>query len=146
MKTCPICRSTLFDDMGVCYGCMYEFGTKPELEKEAGPSDSIDLAVASASASALAESVFAEGEKVASAPSATLGTSRGAAIQEGEASFSLPMLTVPATDGRPVPAMPWTVRFEVRSADDPATTWAMELVPSGSMGSAKSLAAESSRH
>lgn len=145
MKTCPICRSTLFDDMGVCYGCMYEFGTKPELEKEAGPSGSIDHAAVSASAPVLAEAVIAEGERVASAPSATLGTSRGAAVQESEASFSSPVLTVPAADGRPVPAMPWTVHFEVRSADDPATTWAMELVPSGSMGSAKPLAADPSR-
>lgn len=32
MKRCPICKTTLFDDMDTCYGCMYKFGTKPELE------------------------------------------------------------------------------------------------------------------
>lgn len=26
MKVCPVCKSTLFDDMDVCYGCMYRFG------------------------------------------------------------------------------------------------------------------------
>lgn len=25
MKVCPVCRSRCFDDMKVCYGCLYEF-------------------------------------------------------------------------------------------------------------------------
>lgn len=25
MKTCPVCKSRLFDDMDICYGCMYRF-------------------------------------------------------------------------------------------------------------------------
>lgn len=29
MKTCPICHSNVFDDMDVCYGCMYRFARKP---------------------------------------------------------------------------------------------------------------------
>lgn len=33
MKTCPVCKTQLFDDMEVCYGCMYTFGSKPELEQ-----------------------------------------------------------------------------------------------------------------
>lgn len=33
MKTCPVCKTSLFDDMEVCYGCMYTFGSKPELEQ-----------------------------------------------------------------------------------------------------------------
>ncbi len=32
MKTCPVCKTMLFDDMEVCYGCMYRFGSKPHLE------------------------------------------------------------------------------------------------------------------
>lgn len=35
MKTCPVCKTSLFDDMEVCYGCMYAFGSKPELEQRA---------------------------------------------------------------------------------------------------------------
>ena len=35
MKTCPVCKTQLFDDMEVCYGCMYTFGSKPELEQRA---------------------------------------------------------------------------------------------------------------
>ena len=29
MKTCPVCKAQLFDDMTVCYGCMYHFETLP---------------------------------------------------------------------------------------------------------------------
>ena len=25
-KACPVCGTTLFDDMDVCYGCLHEFG------------------------------------------------------------------------------------------------------------------------
>lgn len=35
MKICPVCKTSLFDDMEVCYGCMYSFGSKPELERHA---------------------------------------------------------------------------------------------------------------
>ncbi len=33
MKVCPVCKTALFEDMEVCYGCMYHFGSNPELEK-----------------------------------------------------------------------------------------------------------------
>lgn len=33
MKVCPVCGSALFDDMPVCFGCLYQFGSDPELEK-----------------------------------------------------------------------------------------------------------------
>lgn len=33
MKICPVCKTSLFDDMEVCYGCMYAFGSKPDLEQ-----------------------------------------------------------------------------------------------------------------
>lgn len=33
MKTCPVCHTTLFEDMEVCYGCLYRFGSEPALEK-----------------------------------------------------------------------------------------------------------------
>ncbi len=35
MKRCPVCKTMLFDDMGTCYGCMYRFGSKPDLESRA---------------------------------------------------------------------------------------------------------------
>ncbi len=35
MKRCPVCKTTLFDDMETCYGCMYQFGSNPNLEAKA---------------------------------------------------------------------------------------------------------------
>ncbi len=35
MKSCPVCKTTLFEDMDTCYGCMYRFGSSPELEEKA---------------------------------------------------------------------------------------------------------------
>ena len=32
MKICPVCESTLFDDMDTCFGCLYRFGSDPALE------------------------------------------------------------------------------------------------------------------
>ena len=32
MKICPVCESTLFDDMDMCFGCLYRFGSDPALE------------------------------------------------------------------------------------------------------------------
>ena len=33
MKTCPICNAQVFDDMDVCYGCMYRFDRETLQEK-----------------------------------------------------------------------------------------------------------------
>lgn len=35
MKICPVCKSTLFDDMDVCYGCMHRFEGEDGLPEEA---------------------------------------------------------------------------------------------------------------
>ncbi len=29
MRTCPVCRTAIFDDMDTCYGCMYRFEAEP---------------------------------------------------------------------------------------------------------------------
>ena len=36
MKVCPVCQTMLFEDMEVCYGCLYHFGSEPALEKARG--------------------------------------------------------------------------------------------------------------
>lgn len=35
IKKCPVCKATLFEDVDTCYGCMYTFGSNPEIEAEA---------------------------------------------------------------------------------------------------------------
>ena len=44
MKECPICATALFDDMEVCYGCLYRFGSEPAME-EAAQRDAAQRAV-----------------------------------------------------------------------------------------------------
>lgn len=41
IKHCPVCNTTLFEDMDTCYGCMYKFGSNPELEMGAAQMQSI---------------------------------------------------------------------------------------------------------
>lgn len=33
LKTCPVCRTNVFDDMDVCFNCMYRFGSNEKLEE-----------------------------------------------------------------------------------------------------------------
>lgn len=39
LKVCPICKTHVFDDMDVCYNCMYSFGSNPALEHKVGNGD-----------------------------------------------------------------------------------------------------------
>ena len=33
LKLCPTCKTSVFEDMDVCYGCMYRFGSDPAREE-----------------------------------------------------------------------------------------------------------------
>lgn len=33
LKLCPTCKTFVFSDMDICYGCMYRFGSDPEREE-----------------------------------------------------------------------------------------------------------------
>lgn len=41
-KRCPVCKSSVFADMGTCYSCMYRFGSNPELEQRSAAADGRD--------------------------------------------------------------------------------------------------------
>lgn len=122
MKTCPVCQATLFDDMGVCYGCMYEFGLKPDLEERegAGPREAAPRPAAPGQEAILRESM-------------PVVESKGApqALGVGSMASSGAEAALPA-------GAPWAIRLEMRSGADPQATWSMELVPtSGASGAAK---------
>ena len=34
LKTCPVCKTHVFNDMDTCYNCMYSFGSNPSLERK----------------------------------------------------------------------------------------------------------------
>lgn len=35
IKRCPVCNSTVFEDMSLCFNCMYSFGSNPAVEERA---------------------------------------------------------------------------------------------------------------
>lgn len=35
VKKCPVCNSSVFEDMTVCFNCMYVFGSNPKVEERA---------------------------------------------------------------------------------------------------------------
>lgn len=43
MKTCPICKSTSFDDMEICFGCMHRFDEAPYAAVEVMEAHEIDV-------------------------------------------------------------------------------------------------------
>lgn len=113
MKTCPICNTTLFDDMDVCYGCMYSFGSKPELERKAQEA---------ASASAPVTEAIERAETVH--PLAVPAQGEPSDDAAGGEPLPLALLNRAAT------AMPgWGIRFEMHDEAAPHRIWSMELTP-----------------
>lgn len=41
MKTCPVCQSQCFDDMDVCFGCMYRFAVDAPTPQQESASDEV---------------------------------------------------------------------------------------------------------
>ena len=117
MKTCPICNTTLFDDMEVCYGCMYSFGSKPELERKARDA---------ASETAVIAPVMEDDEKSASARKDVVLSAPAPRDGVILANDSLPLaLLAQATSSMPG----WGIRFEMHDASAPDRSWSMELTP-----------------
>ena len=113
MKVCPVCKSTLFDDMDVCYGCMYRFdGGEEGRLAEQSPSAAANLyAAALAGAQMARESVLSGG--ATPAPPDVAGVRR-----EGDRAGS-------GDAGVP----DFLVRIEVRDLCEEGRVWAVELTP-----------------
>lgn len=47
LKTCPICKTHVFEDMDTCYNCMYSFGSNPSIEKKVEADNSSALSISS---------------------------------------------------------------------------------------------------
>lgn len=114
MKTCPICDTALFDDMEVCYGCMYSFGSKPELERKARTA---------AGGTEVLASVPVEPAEPEPSVASVRARERVDAGSDGEP-LPLALLTQAAS------SMPgWSVRFEMHDEAVPHRIWSMELTP-----------------
>ena len=109
MKTCPVCRTMLFDDMDTCYGCMYRFGSNVALEEKVKREiDAAGKGAAEEGASSAAE----EATEIASAKAGDATLVEAVGVEEN------------ARDMRT-----WIVMLEVRNGNDPDQTWSVELVP-----------------
>lgn len=126
MKTCPICNTTLFDDMETCYGCMYTFGTKPDLEAKAQEAKSethVMQPVPAAPASVAEEPTTASSVAPAAQapiPCEPFAETTGPAMSEA---MPLALLAKAAT----LPG--WSIRFEMRDEAKPTQSWTMQLTP-----------------
>lgn len=109
MKTCPVCKATVFDDMDTCYGCMHRFGgDDPGLGS--GLEGAFDFAVPFEDE--LWEEYAAQEPR---SPAEGKGTGDAGGVARAEA-------------GR------WVVRLEVRSESNPDQIWSVELAPPCSSG------------
>ena len=130
MKTCPVCKTTLFDDMEVCYGCMHRF----DIENDDG-----EVVVASVAPRSHAEDndspvseLHAEnGVPQASEPHADKA-SHGV---DGSLQVSEPHVKEKPQGHEKAPAPQegegavhaWTIKLEMRNQYDLGHTWAVEL-------------------
>ncbi len=108
MKVCPVCKTTLFEDMEVCYGCMYHFGSDPELEKRM-EDEARDVCQGTEAPSALHDS----GVEKDSSHAALHAQNNSLQSQEPNLNF---------TDDEQL----WIVRFEVRHGSDKSQVWSAE--------------------
>ncbi|MDO4290909.1 MAG: hypothetical protein Q4C41_06750 [Eggerthellaceae bacterium] len=123
MKTCPVCRTTLFDDMDTCYGCMYRFGSNAALEEKVRRET--DAAVRSVVDEKGESSTSGEAVEVDKAAAAKVEVGAGASAGEGDMA---PVEAVDLAEGAR-DMRTWIVRLEVRNGNDPDQTWSVELVP-----------------
>ena len=131
MKTCPVCKTQVFADMEVCYGCMHRFA-EPEqrtLKPTAGEGRKRRGAGAAAASADPADSASATSAAPApaaeAAPAETaviaLPTAIAAEASSEEAEWEH---AAAVGDGG------WTVRFEMKDPRVPGRQWTMLLSPS----------------
>ncbi len=125
MKTCPICKTTLFEDMEVCFGCMYRFGSRPDLEAAEEASDK----------GAEKHGDPSEGE--AALPAAH---DKGAAGRVGVRRRIVPAETTIASPQVLQGGDRWSLRLEMVDEVGARRSWAIELSPDRQAPSARSAA------
>lgn len=131
MKTCPVCKTTLFDDMEVCYGCMHRF----DIENDDGEVVAASVASrshAEDSVSPVSELHAENGVRQVSEPYADK------ALHGADGSLQVPEPHVkeksqgyekaPAPQKGEGAVHAWTIKLEMRNQHDPSQTWAVELL------------------
>lgn len=101
MKNCPVCKTAVFDDMDVCYGCMHRFSV---LELEGGSMLRIENG-AELEAGFEAASV----REIEKGGSDELSSSEPPRLEELRGT--------------------WLLRVELRDPREPRRSWTVELAP-----------------
>lgn len=117
MKSCPRCHATLFDDMAICYGCMFRF--EPEVDFDEDFLGVVDDAVLHRT----------DGIEVVASGAASMTKTPEASIAPGS---RLDLSTGPAALSEEAcpQAGDWLVRLELKNIENPQQVWSMELTPS----------------
>lgn len=114
MKTCPVCKTQLFDDAGTCFGCMHRFPKEPQAmtlgKLPEVPSCEVAWHCGRAEGEAAAEG--------AREPPASFGEGGARAKKDTD-------------DDGGVCMRGWVVRLELRSPEEPLRSWVIELGPGG---------------
>ena len=118
MKTCPTCRTNVFDDMSVCYSCLFRFDDANDLdadflEIEDAPAPQTPTTLAPTPLPAHAKSL----RPIPRFADKTIEPRIAA-----EAPPSSP-------DHRSPQPNDWLIRLEIRNTDNPQQIWSMELNP-----------------
>lgn len=108
MKECPVCKTFVFDDMGVCYGCMHRFSGD--------------------GAASLLQNLLPE---ITIEEAGEIGENHGDDMskEEGMAGALDSDGAVDAGGADSLPLERWILRVEMRDPREPNRSWVMELAP-----------------
>ena len=119
MKTCPTCHTNVFDDMRVCYSCLFRFNDADDLDTDFLEVDDPPATHPSMAPEPIPLPSHAKSPKPASRATAQTHDSPSAAKQ-----------SPPPTHNHPEPKQnDWVIRLEIRNTDNPQQIWSMELNP-----------------
>lgn len=131
MKTCPVCKAAVFDDMRTCFGCMYRFGSNAELEG----CGALDVAAAGEECPGEANLEGDAGSEEVTHRK-TDADSKTRVLREGEAGTQgeSPQAARRGEEGGRSPKTgkgfaEWAIRLEIRSESNPGEVLSFELFP-----------------
>ncbi len=132
MKVCPICKTKLFEDMEVCYGCMYRFGSNPRLEQRLGQCD--DFGEDGHASRRAAEEQMGERSDDRPGSQADARNRDIADLQTADVRSMPVEPIVQSASSSGETSRQWAVRLEAHNSVEPDQTWVFEfMLPSEAM-------------
>ncbi|MBR5260384.1 MAG: hypothetical protein IKV48_07975 [Eggerthellaceae bacterium] len=119
MKTCPTCQTPVFDDMPRCFSCLFNFEDASNLDESFLSVDDPPPLAHLRKTPDGTEGRTPIQQNAEMAPCLTSQIDTPDIKQEAQAQIQ----------PRRVPPGEWVLRLEIRSAENPAQVWSMELSP-----------------